>query len=66
MERSGSSFPVALSVKPKYLNSGQEVCSLVKSWHGALPESREELDLEELVSRSGLPFSEHCPLSDFT
>lgn len=48
-------------------NSGQEVWSLVKSWHGALPEwRREELEMEELLSKSEFPFSEHCPLSDVT
>lgn len=45
----------------------QEVWSLVKSWHGALPEwRREELEMEELLSKSEFPFSEHCPLSDVT
>lgn len=65
-KKSGSTLPGAPSTKPRYLNSGEEVWSLVTSQHGALPElRREKLESEELMLKSEFPFSEHCPVSDF-
>lgn len=43
---------------------GQEAGALSSLGKGALPElRRDRLDLEELWSKSELPFPEHCPLS---
>lgn len=68
MKRSGSTLPGASSARPKHLSSVARRCGALSSLGpGTLPRLRtEELDLEELLSRSEFPFSEHCSLSDFT
>lgn len=58
MEGSRSTLPGAPSAKPvpELWPGGMEPCQVL-AW--ALPEWREELDLEEPESKSASPFSEH-------
>lgn len=62
MERSRSTLPGSSSVKPKPLGpAGAE------SWPRGTPRVEEgDLVWDELLSKSGFPFSEHSTLSHFT